>query len=129
MRKMPHWWMDRQTDRQTVWQTDNNDFIGPSVGQGPKKILEHATYVDISYLAARSGFIALKAEVDKLDINKFINVPNDLNDLKTKIDDLDVGIVHIDLKKLSNVVNNEVVKKTVYNKLNSKVNNLENEIL
>ena len=126
---MLHWWMDRQTDRQTVWQTDNNDFIGPSVGQGPKKELEHAIYVDISYLAAKSGFIALKAEVDKLDINKFINVPNDLNDLKTKIDDLDVGIVHIDLKKLSNVVNKEVVKKTVYNKLNSKVNNLENEIL
>ena len=32
----------------------------------------------------------MKAEVDKLDINKLINVPNSSNNLKTKVDDLDV---------------------------------------
>ena len=31
-------------------------------------------------------------------------------------------------KKLSDVVSKEVVKKTVYNKPNTKVNNLENKI-
>ena len=36
-------------------------------------------------------FIALKAEIDKLDINKLVNVPTSFNNLKTKSDDLDVG--------------------------------------
>ena len=35
-----------------------------------KKKLEHATGVDTSNLAAKSDFIALKAEFDKLYINK-----------------------------------------------------------
>ena len=35
--------------------------------------------------------MALKAEVDKIDINKLVNVPTTLNNLKTKVDDLDVG--------------------------------------
>ena len=33
--------------------------------------------------------MALKAEVDKLDINEFANVPTGLNSLRTKVDDLD----------------------------------------
>ena len=37
--------------------------------------------------------MALKAEVDKLDINKLINVPTSLNNLKTKVDDLDVDML------------------------------------
>ena len=47
----------------------------------------------------------LKTEVDKLDIDKLVSVP-------------------ADLRKLSNVVNNEVVKKTEYDKLVTKVNNI-----
>ena len=46
----------------------------------------------------------MKAEVDKLGINKLVNVPTSLNNLKTKVDDLDVGklkTVPVDLKKLS----------------------------
>ena len=35
-----------------------------------KKELEHATWVDSHSLAAKNDFNALKAEVDKLDINK-----------------------------------------------------------
>ena len=35
-----------------------------------KKELDHATGVDTSDLAAKKDFIALKAEVDKLGINK-----------------------------------------------------------
>ena len=55
----------------------------------------------------------MKFEVDKLDINKLIIVPTNLDYLKTKVDDLDIGklkIIPIDLRKLSDVVSKEVVK-------------------
>ena len=44
----------------------------------------------------------MKAEVDKLNINKLVNVPTSLNNLKTKVDDLDVGkikTVTVDFRK------------------------------
>ena len=78
----------------------------------------------------KKDFIALKAEVDKLDVNKLVNVSTSLNNLKTKIDDLDVGklkAVPIDLKKLSDVVDN-VVKNTKFNTLKTKVNTLGKKI-
>ena len=71
--------------------------------------MDHATGVDTSDLAAKKNFIVLKAEVDKLDINKLSNVP-------------------IDLKKLSDAVDNEVVKNTKFNTLKTKVNILEKKI-
>ena len=55
-----------------------------------------------------------------------------MNNLKTKVDDLDVGelkTVPIDLKKLSDVVDKQqVVKNTNFNRLQTKVNNLRNKI-
>ena len=54
-------------------------------------------------------------------VNKLVNVPIDLNDLKRKVDDSDV----VDLNKLSNVVNNDVVKNTKFGPLNTIVNDLE----
>ena len=48
----------------------------------------------------------LKTEVDKLDIDKLVPVP-------------------VDLSKLSNVVNNDVVKKTEYS---AKIKNIEDKI-
>ena len=96
-----------------------------------KKELEHATGIDTSDFAAKKDFIALKAEVDKLDINKLTNVPTSLNHLKTKVDDLDFGklkTVAVDLKKLSDIVDNEVVKNTKFNTLETKVNSLEKKI-
>ena len=42
------------------------------------------TYVDTSDLAAEKDFIALKTEVNKLDINKLVNIPTSWNNLKTK---------------------------------------------
>ena len=93
-----------------------------------KKELDHATGVDTSDLAAKKAFIALKAEVEKLDINNLVNVPTSLDNLKTKVNDLDVGklkTVLVDLKKLSNVVENEVVKNRKFNTLKTKVTNLE----
>ena len=73
----------------------------------------------------------MKAEVGKLDINKLVNVTTSLNNLKRKVDDLDVvklKAVPVDLKKISNVVGNEVVKNTKFNALKTKVSNLENKI-
>ena len=56
-----------------------------------KKEPDHATDVDTSDLGAKKDLIALKDEVDKVDINKLVNVPTSLNNLKTKVDYLDVG--------------------------------------
>ena len=45
----------------------------------------------------------MEAEVDKLDINKLVNVPTSLNNLKTKVYYLDVSqlkAIPIDLKKI-----------------------------
>ena len=93
-----------------------------------KKKLDHATGVDTSNLAAKKDFISLKAEVDKLDIIKLTNVPTSLNNLKSKVGDSDVGklkIVLADLKKLSEVVANEVVKNAKLKILKAKINSLE----
>ena len=64
----------------------------------------------------KKDFIALKGEVDKLDITKLANVPTCLNIIKTKVDDLDVGklkTVPIDSYKILNdVVSKEVLKNT-----------------
>ena len=60
-----------------------------------------------------------------------VNVPSGLNNLKAKVDDLDVNKlknVPGDLNKLSALVIKEVVKKTKFNKLNTKINNLELKI-
>ena len=49
-----------------------------------KKELENATGFDTIDLDAKKIFVALKAEVDKLDIAKLVNVPKSVNNLKTK---------------------------------------------
>ena len=56
--------------------------------------LKDATGVDTSNLAAKKGFIALKGEVDKLGINKFLNVSSGLNSLENKISDA-ITLIHI----------------------------------
>ena len=79
----------------------------------------------------KKDFIVLKAGVDKTDINKLVNVPTSLNNLKINADDLDVGkfkTVPVGLKKLSDVVDNELVKSTKFNALKTKVNRLEKKI-
>ena len=58
----------------------------------------------------------MKAEIDKLT-NKLTNVPTSLNNLKTNVNDLDVGklkAVPVDFKKVSDVVDNVVVKNTKF---------------
>ena len=57
--------------------------------------------------------MALKAEVDKLDINKLTNV-------QMLISMLVNSKVPVDLNQLSHAVDNEVVKNTKFNKLKTK---------
>ena len=90
----------------------------------------HAT----SDLAPKKEFIALKAEISKLDINELVKVRTVLNDLKTKIGDLNVGklkTVPTDLKKISDVVNKEVPRASSLiqtNRYNTDKENLEEKI-
>ena len=96
------------------------------------KKLNNPTDVDISNLAAKRDFIALKAEFDKLDIIKLVNVPTSLNNSKTKVVDLDFAklkTLPADLKKISDVVDTKSFKNTKINRLKTKVNNLEKKIL
>ena len=79
-------------------------------------------------LGAKKDFIALKDEVDKLGINQLTNVSTSLNNLKRKVDHLDVGklkTVPVELKKLSDNINNEVFKNTKFNTGKTKVSDLE----
>ena len=71
-----------------------------------KMDLKNISHIDVSSYALKSNLASLKTEVDKLDINKLTSVP-------------------IDLAKLSNVVKNHVVKKTEYDKLVNKVNDID----
>ena len=81
-----------------------------------KTELKNATGTDGSKLAAKSDLVSLKAEVDKLGIDKLKSVPTILNNLKSKGDISDIGKLKttVDLSKLSNVVKNDVFKKTEY---------------
>ena len=88
-----------------------------------KDDIKNITHIDTSSFALKTNLAYLKTEVDKLR-----SLPNNLSNLKTKVDKLDVdklAPVPADLSKLSNVVNNEVVKKTEYD---TKIKNIEDKI-
>ena len=71
-----------------------------------KDDVKNITHVNVSSYTGKTNLAALKSEVDKIDLDK----------LKT---------THTDLAKLSNVVKNEVVKKTDYD---TKVTSIESQI-
>ena len=71
-----------------------------------KADIKNISHVDTSSFALRTNLANLKTEVDKLDIDKLVPVPTDLI-------------------KLSNVVKNDVVKKTDYN---NKITEIGNKI-
>ena len=61
----------------------------------------------------KNFIFALKAEVDKLDINKLTNASTSLNNLKTKLVGLDLiklKTVPAGFKKISDFVDNKFVK-------------------
>ena len=71
-----------------------------------KSDLKNVSHVDVSSLALKSNLASLKTKVDKIDADKLKTVP-------------------VDLAKSSNVVKNDVVKKIEYNKLVTKVDNID----
>ena len=71
-----------------------------------KTDLNNITHVDTSSFASKTNLAALKTEVDKIDIDKLKAAPTDL-------------------AKLTNAVENDLVKKTVYN---TKVTSIEGQI-
>ena len=68
--------------------------------------LKNFTHLDVSSFASKTNLAALKTEVDKIDVDKLKTTPTDL-------------------AKLSNIVKNDVVKKTDYN---AKVTSIEGQI-
>ena len=71
-----------------------------------KKDIKNILHVDTSSFALKSNLASLKTEVDKLDIDKLVPVL-------------------VNFSKLIDVLKNDVVKKTAYNKLVAKVNSID----
>ena len=74
--------------------------------QATKTDLKNVTHIDTSHFSLKTNLASLETEVDKLGIDKLVPVP--------------VGLI-----KLSDVVKNDFYKKTVYDKLVGKVNNID----
>ena len=68
--------------------------------------LQNGTHVDTSSFALKTNLANLKTEVDKLDNDKLAPIP-------------------VDFSKLSDVLKYDVAKKTAYDKLVTKVNNID----
>ena len=71
-----------------------------------KNDLKNITHVDVSSFASKTNLAGLKSEVDKIDVDKLKKTP-------------------VDLAKLTNAIENHVVKKTDYN---TKVTSIEAQI-
>ena len=76
-----------------------------------KKELDHATSVDTSDLAVKKIFFGLKAEVDKLDINKLVNVPTSYINLKAKVSEIENKIPDISSLVTTTVLNSKISVK------------------
>ena len=76
------------------------------VNYATKADLKNITHVDVSSFASKTNLAALKTEVDKIDTDKLKTTP-------------------ADLAKLTNAIENDVVKKTDYN---AKVTSIEAQI-
>ena len=74
-----------------------------------KTDIKNISHIDTSSFALKTNLANLKIEVDKLDIEKLATVP-------------------VDMSKLNDVLKNDVVKKTVYDKLVAKVDNIDTSV-
>ena len=105
----------------------NQYFPGPLGGGINVKVdlPNYATKVDFqneagvstSKFAKKVDLGSLTPNVDKLDIDKLKNIPTNLSNFKSNVDNLDIDKLApapVDLSKLSNVANNDVVKKDIY---------------
>ena len=78
----------------------------------------HQELIQNQILLKRLIKINLKSDLDKLDIDKFKNMPSNLSNLKSKVDKLDIGKLQttlVNLSKLDHILKNDVCKKTDYN--------------
>ena len=78
--------------------------------------LKNATAVDTSDFAKMTNLAHSKYDVDKL--HKLKTIPRNSSNLKSKVVKLDIDKLEstpVDLSKLSDAVEHEVVKKTEYN--------------
>ena len=71
-----------------------------------KADIKNISHVDASSFALKTTLASSKTEVDKFDIDKLAPGP-------------------VDLSKLSDVVKNDVVKETLYDKFVAKVNSID----
>ena len=97
----------RKVDKLYIkWKGYDNSFNSWIDKISTKADIKNISHVDTSSFALKTNSASLKTEVDKLDIDKLVSFP-------------------VDLSKLSDVIENDVVKKTVYDKLFAKVNNID----
>ena len=90
-----------------------------------KADLKNAAGVDTSQFARKVDLANLKSNVDKLEIDKLKNVPNNLKSQVDKLYGNKLVPVSVYLSKLSDVVKNGVLKKDLYNAKNK---NIEDKI-
>ena len=95
-----------------------------------KADFKNAAGVDTSDFAKKTDLANLKADVNKLEMDKLKNVPSNLSNLKSRVAKLDVDKLDpVDLSKLSDVVKTDVVKKDICNANISKLLKMKNLIL
>ena len=85
----------------------------------------------LSNYATKNILLLWKLKAYKLNIHKLVNAPTSLNNLKTKVEDLDLCKLEtalVALQKLNDAVDFEVVKSTELNILTMNVNNLDKKI-
>ena len=88
------------------YKRSSNNIKVDLTNYATKTDLNNITHLDTSSFASKTNLAALKTEVDQIDIDKLKTAPTDL-------------------AKLTNAVENDLVKKTVYN---TKVSSIEGQI-
>ena len=83
--------------------TNNGKVVLDLTNYATKTGLKNITYIDVSSFASKTNLAALKTEADKIETDKLKTAPTDL-------------------AKLTNAIENDVVKKTDYN---TKVTSIE----
>ena len=95
-------WIDKKTMNKILSNSvslyKNESILSNLSNHATKADLKNITDVDTSNIALKTNLASLKSEVDKLDIEKLAPVP-------------------VDWSKLGDVVKNDVVQITVYDKL------------
>ena len=86
--------------------SSNNIKVELLTNYATKTDLKNITHVDVSSFASKTNLAALKTEAEKIDTDKLKTAPTDL-------------------AKLTNAIENDVVKKTDYN---TKVTSIESQV-